>query len=86
MDTEVLTFRLPSCENLCPQPGALHSYSLLAESYITMRETYKGFCPSVSANVNLKVCLLVEALVAVRHMALIAFPGFLSDLWFLNLH
>lgn len=37
----------------------------------------------MGANVNLKVCLLVEGLVAVGDVALVAFSWFLANFWLL---
>jgi hypothetical protein len=48
--------------------------------------TYKGLCASVSSDVDLQMCLLVEALVAVRHVAKITLPGLWSYFWLLNLY
>jgi hypothetical protein len=42
--------------------------------------TDKGFCTSVRSDVNLQMSLLVEALGAIRHAALVPFPWFLTVL------
>jgi hypothetical protein len=39
----------------------------------------------VSSDVNFQMCLLVEALVTVRHVALVTLPWLLADFGFLNL-
>lgn len=41
---------------------------------------FKGFCTSVRSDVNLQMSLLVEALGAIRHAALVPFPWFLTVL------
>jgi len=48
--------------------------------------TYEGLCTSVSADVYLEMCFLVETLVAIWHVALVPFPWLLSDLWLFRLH
>ena len=46
-------------------------------------QTYEWLCSSVRTDMDLEVCLLVEALVAVGHMALVSLLGFSADLDFL---
>lgn len=48
--------------------------------------THKWFRASVSADVDLKMSLLEEALVAVRHVALVSFPRLLSSFGLLRLY
>lgn len=62
--------RLPSCEKLCPQPGAVQCCCRVSDILNDANEaTYKRLCTSVCSNVDLKVCLLVEGFTAVGHGA-----------------
>lgn len=71
-----LTLRLPSWEKDCPHPGALQ-FCMYNQHRLLLGcqgRTHEGLCSGMCAYVDLKVRLLVEALVAVRYATLIPFP------------
>lgn len=76
------TFRFPSWENLCPHDGSLHTCcsSVLAGFGHKKRVTYEGLEASMGSPVDIQMGLLVEALVAARHVALVPLLALLPGL------